>query len=141
MPIKLDLPEETFAVASIPVERYPVVLESLRDISGYLYLARDRDEITLVVAESVWQGIASLFPEVKVQTSWRMIRFDIVLDFSVVGFIAEISQALAAAHIPILSLSSFRTDTILVPAAAYTRAIAALNPALVTLNYTILAQH
>ena len=141
MPIKLDLPEETFAVASIPVERYPAVLESLRDIQAYLCLTRDRDEITLVLAESLWQGIASLFPDAKVQSPWRMIRFDIVLDFSVVGFIAEISQALAAADIPILSLSSFRTDTILVPAASYARAISALNPALVTLNYTILAQH
>jgi uncharacterized protein len=64
-----------------------------------------------------------------------------VLDFSVVGFIAEISRALAEADISILSLSTYRTDAVLVHEANYNRAVTAVRHALVTLHHTVLIQH
>lgn len=141
MPIQLDLPPTLFAVASLPLHNYAEVLHALRDVAGFVSVTRDKDEITLVVAEEVWQQMAPGFPAAQVAGRRRLIRFDTVLDFSVVGFIAEISRALADADISILSLSTYRTDALLVHEASYEKALAAVRQALVTLQLTVLAQH
>jgi hypothetical protein len=141
MPIQLDLPSTLFAVASLPLHCYAEVVQVLPSLAGFVSLTRDKDEITLIVAEEIWQQLAPRFPGAQVAGRRRMIRFDTVLDFSVVGFIAEISRALADADISILSLSSYRTDAILVHEATYEKALVAVRHALVTLQLTVLAQH
>ena len=141
MPIQLDLPPTLFAVASIPLPFYAEVVQAIRDVKDFVSFTRDKDEITLIVAEELWQQMAAKFPGAQVQSRRRMIRFDTILDFSVVGFIAEISRALADADISILSLSTYRTDAVLVHEAKYEQALVAVRHALVTLQITILAQH
>jgi hypothetical protein len=69
-----------------------------------------------------------------------MIAFDTVLDFTVVGFIAEISRALAEAGISILNTSTYRTDIVFVDEARFEAAVAAVKRALITLHYTHLSQ-
>jgi hypothetical protein len=59
----------------------------------------------------------------------------------VVGFIAEISHALAEADISILSISTYRTDAVLVHESRFDDAVNAIKQALVTLKFTHLAQH
>ena len=140
MPIQLDLPPTLFAVASIPPSRYLDVLAAIHDVKDFVSVTLDKDEITLIVAEERWQTMANSFPGAHVQLRRRMIRFDTVLDFSVVGFIAEISRALADADISILSLSTYRTDAVLVHEVQFERALTAVNRALVTLHYTLLSQ-
>lgn len=141
MPIQLDLPATLFAVISLPLNRFGDVLTAVRSAVGYVSVTRDKDEITLIVAQDLWHAMASDFPDAQVQLRRRMIRFDTVLDFSVVGFIAEISRALADADISILSLSTYRTDAVLVHEAHYDRALSAVHQALVTLHHTVLMQH
>jgi hypothetical protein len=141
MPIQLDLPSTSFAVVSLPLHHYSAVLTAIREVDGFVSVTRDKDEITLIVAQESWQQMASNFSEAQVQLRRRMIRFDTVLDFSVVGFIAEISRALAEADISILSLSTYRTDAVLVHEANYERALRAVRQALVTLHHTVLIQH
>ena len=67
-------------------------------------------------------------------------RFDAVLDFSVVGFIAEISKALAEADISILSISTYLTDAVLVHESRFADALQAVKRALVALSFTHLSQ-
>jgi hypothetical protein len=141
MSINLHLPETRFAVASIPLEYYDEVVECLREIEGFVSMTHDKEEISLIVAEDVWWKLAPRFPKARTQEQRRMIRFDTVLDFSVVGFIAEISGALAEADISILSLSTYSTDAVFVHESRVDEAIAAVKQALVTLRYTRLAQH
>jgi hypothetical protein len=141
MLIQLDLPETRFVVASIPLEFYGELVSGLRGIEGFVSLTRDKQEITLIVADDHWQQLESRFPGVKAQAQRRMIRFDTVLDFSVVGFIAEISRALAEADISILSLSTYSTDAVLVHESRFDDAVTAVKQALVTLRFTHLAQH
>lgn len=141
MPIQLDLPQTIFAVASLPLNYYGEVVTAMRDIEGFVSVTRDKDEITLILAEDIWHKIAATFPGSQVQLRRRMIRFDAILDFSVVGFIAEVSRALADADISILSLSTYRTDAVLVHEAKYEQALVAVRHALVTLQLTVLAQH
>ncbi|MGH9847400.1 MAG: ACT domain-containing protein [Blastocatellia bacterium] len=141
MPIQLHLPETRFTVASIPLDQYAAVASCLGDISGFVQMTRDKQEITLIVAEEVWERLAPNFPGSVAEGTRRMIRFDTVLNFSVVGFIAEISNALADADISILSLSTYSTDSVLVHESRFDDAVAAAKRALVTLHFTRLAQH
>lgn len=140
MPIQLDLPSTLFAVVSLPLDNFDAVLTTVHTAPGFVSVTRDKDEVTLIVAEDWWQERVGEFPGAQTQLQRRLIRFDTVLDFSVVGFIAEISRALAEADISILSLSTYRTDAILVHEANYYRALAAVRQALVTLNHTLLTQ-
>jgi hypothetical protein len=140
MRIQLDLPPTLFAVVSLPLAQFGAVLAAVRTVEGYVSVTRDKDEVTLIVAEDSWHAMASHFSGAQVQLRRRMIRFDTVLDFSVVGFIAEISRALAEADISILSLSTYRTDAVLVHEANYNRALTAVRHALVTLQHTVLSQ-
>jgi hypothetical protein len=128
-------------VASLPLEHYGEAVACLREAEGFVSLTRDKDEITLIVAEETWHKIAPRFPGAVAQERRRLIRFDTVLDFSVVGFIAEISSALAEADISILSISTYRTDAVLVHEARFDDAVNAIKQALVTLKFTHLAQH
>jgi hypothetical protein len=141
MPISLYLPETLYTVASLPLEAYGEAVACLREAEGFVSLTRDKEEITLVVAEDLWRKLAPRFPGAVAQERRRLIRFDTVLDFSVVGFIAEISSALAEADISILSISTYRTDAVLVHESRFDDAINAIKQALVTLKFTHLAQH
>ena len=146
MSLQLYLPEIRYAVASLPLTDYPVAVEAMRDAiqsasdASFVSLVRDKQEITLMIAEEIWHAIASRFPEAQARGDWRMIRFDTILDFSVVGFIAEISHALAEADISILSISSYSTDAVLVQDAQFNAAVIAVKQALMTLQYTHLSQ-
>ena len=141
MPISLYLPETRYAVVSLPLENYGEAVACLREAEGFVSLTRDKEEITLVVAEDIWSKLAPRFPGAVAQERRRLIRFDTVLDFSVVGFIAEISSALAEADISILSISTYRTDAVLVHESRFDDAVNAIKQALVTLKFTHLAQH
>jgi hypothetical protein len=141
MPISLYLPETRYVVASLPLEHYGEAVDCLRDAEGFVSLTRDKEEVTLVVAEDIWSKLSPRFPDAVAQERRRLIRFDTVLDFSVVGFIAEISRALAEADISILSISTYRTDAVLVHESRFDDAVNAVKQALVALKFTHLAQH
>jgi len=143
MPIQLYLPETRFVVASLPLEHYMAAVEALRgvdDAESFVSLIRDKQEITLMIAEKLWEGVAARFPGAESRGNWRMIRFDTFMDFSVVGFIAEISRALAEAGISILSVSTYSTDAVLVQDANFDAAVVAVKQALMTLQYTHLSR-
>ena len=141
MSITLYLPETRYAVASLPLEHYGQAVACLREAEGFVSLTRDKEEVTLIVAEETWHKIAPRFLGAVAQEGRRLIRFDTVLDFSVVGFIAEVSRALAEADISILSISTYRTDAVLVHESRFDDAVNAIKQALVTLKFTHLAQH
>ena len=60
------------------------------------------------------QGIISEENIVEIEKDWKLINFNIVFSFGLVGFIAKISQALADAGISIFVVSSYSTDHLLV---------------------------
>jgi uncharacterized protein len=52
--------------------------------------------------------------DAKIQRGFRLLSFDIELDFSVVGFLAFVAQKLAEAGISIVALGAFSRDHLLV---------------------------
>ncbi len=90
-------------------KNYAVVklVEPVRDCFA---VVQDQTEITLVLEEENLDNV----PVIEVEKGWRIITFDMVLPFGVVGFLAHITQALAKARLPIFTLSAYSTDHILV---------------------------
>jgi hypothetical protein len=85
-------------------------------------LTRTPTELSLVVAEDAVPATAS-----SVQSGWRALAVQGPLDFALVGILAELSTALAAAGVSLFAVSTFDTDLILVAAHDQARAEAALR--------------
>ena len=141
MSIQLYMPETRYVVVSLPLAQFRQALLAVHELNDFVSVTRDKAEVTLIVAQDAWLGMAANFPGAQTQLDRRMIRFDTVLDFSVVGFIAEISKALAEADISILSISTYLTDAVLVHDSQFHEAVEAVKRALVALSFTHLSQH
>jgi len=86
----------------------------------------DKDEVTLVLPADKWRYFRERLPDYREATPYRLITFDLPLDLNMVGFMARVSQILANAGVPLLTLGAFERDHILVPDDSYTAALEAL---------------
>jgi uncharacterized protein len=71
-------------------------------------VTRTADELSIVLPEENVPG------DWKNEKGWRGLKVRGPLDFSLVGILAALAAALAAAGIPIFALSTFDTDYLLV---------------------------
>ena len=97
--------------------------------SPFCALIADKDEITLLLSQPAWERVAAHFPDHRVAAPYRLITFDLPLDFELVGFMALVSGVLARARVSILAISAFERDHIFVPAASFRTAWDALKTA------------
>lgn len=84
---------------------------------------RDLKETTCLVREPVTAGRSLLAAD----TGWKIITFDMVLPFGLVGFLAKVTAALAGAGIGICALSAYSTDHILVKSRDIEKALVTLE--------------
>ena len=127
MAIDLYTPPERIALVSLPPGRYFELLAKLPEVTGLVQMTRDGEEITLILPEEDWVRMAHFFPEARLLDGRRLIQFKLVLDFSIVGFLAEVTRLLAEAGISIFAISTWRTDAILVPEESFDQAIRAIR--------------
>lgn len=85
----------------------------------------DGEEITVVVESSDYDPDAA--DVIEVQDGWRLLTFDMVLPFELVGFLARVSSALADAGVSIFAISAYSTDHVLVSEADLDTAIGCLE--------------
>jgi hypothetical protein len=64
---------------------------------------------------------------IDIEKSFKIIRFDMIIPLNLVGFIAEIANALASEKISILIVSSYSTDHIIVRKKDLARTIKVLH--------------
>lgn len=88
----------------------------------------DRHEVTLILDDVDFDTIRHALGNTKIERGFRLLSFDSVMDFSVVGFIALVSNILADAGIPIVPLSSFSRDHLLIKQTDLAAALKALGP-------------
>ena len=88
----------------------------------YVFAAKTDEENSLVC-------FADRVPEnaVAVDKSWRAVRICGVLDFSLIGILAEISAILAKNKIGIFAVSTYNTDYIFTKSENFDRAIDAMR--------------
>jgi hypothetical protein len=108
---------EIFAVISLRNEDWLKLLESSElspRMTAPFMIFKDKWEVTLLLDETDFEAMRVGLREAKIEKGFRLLSFDIALDFSVVGFLAFVSAKLAEAGIPIVALSAFSRDHLLV---------------------------
>lgn len=96
---------------------------------GFVFFSRTDEELSLVCE-------TDFVPQNTLMRAdgWRGFRVSGVLDFSLVGVLAELSGILGKAGISIFAVSTYNTDYLFTKADAFERAIAALGEAGHTVN-------
>jgi hypothetical protein len=97
------------AEAYVWEQRYAVV-KARHGFDDAFAVVVDKDETTVVIEEESVDSV----DVIEVETGWRIITFDMILPFGLVGFMARVSSSLAESKIGIFVISAFSTDHILV---------------------------
>lgn len=114
---RVEVAPETFNLVSLRREDWLKLLENPElspRMSAPFMIFSDKWEVTLLLDEIDFGTIHHAVRDAKTEGNFRLLSFDIELDFNLVGFIAEVSRILADANISIVALSAFSRDHILI---------------------------
>ena len=89
---------------------------------------RDEREVTLLLDEDDWKRIRHSVRDAKIEAGFRLVTFDLELPWNVVGFLARLTEILAAAGISVGALSSFSRDHLLIKQDDLGKALRVLGP-------------
>lgn len=96
-------------------------MPAVEELGEFYFLGKTDEEISLVCPlEAVPNGV------LRREDGWKAFRIEGVLDFSLIGILAQISAALAEAKIGIFAVSTYNTDYILTKAEDFDAALTAL---------------
>jgi hypothetical protein len=82
--------------------------------SAPFMLLRDEHEVTLLLDETDWHTMRHAVRDARIESDFRLLTFDIELDWNVVGFLARVTEILADARISCGALSAFSRDHLLI---------------------------
>lgn len=127
---KVEVSPETYFIISLRDEDFRRLLGSPElspRMTSPFMIFKDKWEVTLILDETDYQTCRHAIREAKVDGGWRILSFDLVMDFNVVGFLAEISRILAEADISIFAVSAFSRDHLLVKQGDLAKALKVLG--------------
>ena len=91
-------------------------------------LIADRDEVSLMIPQDALAAFDANLRLAEVSPlEYRLVTLDLALDPELVGFIARVAAALAAARIPVLTFAAHSRDHVFVPARDFDKAICTLR--------------
>lgn len=70
----------------------------------------DKNETTVIIEQSKYNEENVI----EIEKDWKILTFDMVLPFGLVGFLTKVSKVLADEKIPIFAISAYSTDHVLV---------------------------
>jgi hypothetical protein len=91
-------------------------------------LLRDEHEVTLLLDETDWRTMRYAARDARVEGPFRLVTLNIELDWSVVGYLARVTEVLAGAGISCGTLSSFSRDHLLIKQDDLGAALRVLGP-------------
>lgn len=119
---------ERYVLAGIDPRESAVVIRLLGGLRARLWqLFVAPDTITFILPENDWRNISPAFPRAHVERPYRVVSFEVDLSPDLTGFLALISNALAAESVPIVAVSGFSRDHLLLREADLDRALAVLD--------------
>jgi len=122
---------ETFTLISMSHVDFSRLLQnaelSPRGSSPYFILS-DKYEVTLMLDETDFATMRHAVRDAKSARGFRLLTFEIELDFGITGFLALVSRILAEADVPMIAVSAFSRDHILVKQNDLAAALKALGP-------------
>lgn len=128
---RVEVAPETFTLLSLRHEDWLKLLENPElspRMTAPFMIFKDRFETTLLLDEADFATMRHAVRDAKIENGFRLLTFDIELDFSVVGFLAEIARILADAGISVVALSAFSRDHLLVKQENLVKALKTLGP-------------
>jgi hypothetical protein len=88
----------------------------------------DKDEVTLMLEDEDYEEYKKRLLSHKVsETRYRLITFDVVLESTLVGFMARVTRALAEAKISVMPFAAFSRDHIFVSETDFQKAMQVLQ--------------
>ncbi|MGH9970833.1 MAG: ACT domain-containing protein [Pyrinomonadaceae bacterium] len=114
---RIEVAPATHVLVGLRHQEWARLLESpeLSPRSDSLFLIfRDSREVTLLLEEEDWHRIRHIVRDAKVEGEFRLVTFDIELPWNVVGYLARVTEILAAGGIPIGAISSSSRDHLLI---------------------------
>ncbi len=128
---RVEVAPETFFLVSLRYEEWLKLLEnpelSPRGTAPFMIL-RDTREVTLLLDEIDYGTIRHAIRDAKTEGAFRLITFNLELDWNVVGYFARISEFLAKAEIPIGAISAFSRDHLLIKQEDLPKVLNVLSP-------------
>jgi hypothetical protein len=114
---RVEVSPETYYLVSLRHDDWKKLLEnpelSPRMTAPFMILS-DKYEVTLMLDDVDYQTCRYAIRDAKVEGNFRLLTFDLVMDFTVIGFMAAVSKILADAEISIMALSAFSRDHLLI---------------------------
>ena len=127
---RVEVAPETFFLVSLPHADWIKLLENPElspRMTAPFMIFRDKWEVTLLLDEIDFGTIRHAVRDAKTEGNFRLLSFDVELDFNVVGFLAEVARILAEAEIPIVALSAFSRDHLLIKQQDLSKALIVLG--------------
>ena len=114
---KVSVAPETFVVVGMRHDDWRRLLEnpelSPRADANFMLL-RDSFEVTLLLEDSDWRAMRHAARDARVESDFRLVTLDVELAWNVVGFLARVTEILAASGISVGALSAFTRDHLLI---------------------------
>ena len=127
---RIEVLPSTFVLLGLTQQNWTRLLEnpelSPRPESPFL-IFRDGREATLLLEENDWQRIRHIVRDARIERGFRLVTLDIELPWNVVGYLARVTEILAASGIPVGALSSFSRDHLLIKQDDLGRALRVLS--------------
>ena len=127
---RVEVAPETYYIISIGNDAWLKLLEkpehSPRMTTPFV-IFKDKWEVTLVLDEIDFENIRQAIEGAKVERNFRLLSFDVELEFDVVGFMAKVAGIFADAGVSILPISSFSRDHVLIRQDDLARGLKALG--------------
>ncbi len=114
---RVEVAPETFFLISLTHEAWLKLLENPElspRMSAPFMIFRDKWEVTMLIDEIDFKTVRYAIRNAKTQGNFRLLSFDVELNFETVGFLAQISNILAEANVSIVALSAFSRDHLLI---------------------------
>jgi hypothetical protein len=114
---RVEVAPETFFLISLKHTDWLKLLENPElspRMTATFMIFRDKWEVTMLIDEIDFKTIRHAIRDAKIEGNFRLLSFDIELDFDTVGFLALISKILADADVSIVALSAFSRDHLLI---------------------------
>jgi hypothetical protein len=114
---RVEVAPEMFTIVSLRHEEWLQLLENPElspRMTAPFMIFKDKFETTLLLDETDYATMRHAVRDAKTERNFRLLTFDLVMDFTVVGFLAEVARILAEAEISIVALSAFSRDHILI---------------------------
>jgi hypothetical protein len=128
---QVNVAAESFTLVSLRHDAWKKLLENPElspRMSAPFMIFMDKHEVTLLLDDVDFETVRHAIRDAKVERGFRMLTFDMVLDFNVVGFMAEVSRIFAEAGVSIIVLSAFSRDHLLIKQGDLATALKAFGP-------------